>query len=272
MDPIDNTTPNNDEISDDDQNIEPNMFDLMEHILIRSLRGHSNGTASTSSSDPSRSSGHTFFSGTSSVPSTSSSPTFFGGTSSSGSPNDQNRHTDITQLLPLLMSMQQPTLLHSHCSICQQFETAVKDHIVIHAKRRLNPEIPVNTDDVDTLKDVMVDLWFDHHIEDAMEAFTIQNERRDRIERFIQSTMDMDKPPAESATDDMISSLSVNQCEEKTEESCSICLMQFDVGDEILKTKCEHGFHKMCIETWLKTNIKCPLCRCNAITGEIMET
>lgn len=46
----------------------------------------------------------------------------------------------------------------------------------------------------------------------------------------------------------------------KSFENCSICLNK--IFEDTLKiTKCNHTFHKDCIETWLITNKKCPLCR-----------
>ena len=180
---------------------------------------------------------------------------------------------NLNSLLPLLMSSSRgPRLFHTHCSICEQYESAIKTYVVSHAKNKQNPENQENTETIDTIYSTMNEMWLEHHIDDAIEAFTIQDERINRIEQFIQSTIDADKPPVEKASDEMISSLSVVQCEAKIDESCSICLMQFEINDEILKTKCNHSYHKICIVTWLKTNVKCPLCRCNAITGEIMDT
>jgi hypothetical protein len=47
-------------------------------------------------------------------------------------------------------------------------------------------------------------------------------------------------------------------------ESCSICIEEFknDTDNKIiLKLKCEHLFHKECLDPWLNTNKSCPLCR-----------
>ena len=43
--------------------------------------------------------------------------------------------------------------------------------------------------------------------------------------------------------------------------SCSVCLEEFKDNETISKTSCNHMFHENCLETWLKTNIKCPFCR-----------
>ena len=43
------------------------------------------------------------------------------------------------------------------------------------------------------------------------------------------------------------------------ESECSICLSQFDEGDEISILPCLHKFHKICITQWLKMSKKCPI-------------
>lgn len=40
---------------------------------------------------------------------------------------------------------------------------------------------------------------------------------------------------------------------------CAICLD--DVEDNSLKTKCNHLFHKGCIQDWIKKHNNCPMCR-----------
>ena len=55
----------------------------------------------------------------------------------------------------------------------------------------------------------------------------------------------------------------VNHLNKKTLEDigdCSICLKKMYCNDSV-KTECDHTFHKMCIETWLKSKDTCPLCR-----------
>lgn len=43
---------------------------------------------------------------------------------------------------------------------------------------------------------------------------------------------------------------------------CSVCLSEFEDGDHIrLLPKCNHAFHRHCIDTWLKSHCNCPLCR-----------
>ncbi|KAK1421177.1 hypothetical protein QVD17_23323 [Tagetes erecta] len=43
---------------------------------------------------------------------------------------------------------------------------------------------------------------------------------------------------------------------------CSICLVDYKPADIIrLLPECDHLFHRKCIDTWLKFNASCPVCR-----------
>ncbi|KAI8815784.1 uncharacterized protein EV422DRAFT_572484 [Fimicolochytrium jonesii] len=47
---------------------------------------------------------------------------------------------------------------------------------------------------------------------------------------------------------------------------CTVCLMEYDAGEEIKGTPCMHWFHGECLDQWLKNNNSCPICR-TSITG-----
>lgn len=48
-----------------------------------------------------------------------------------------------------------------------------------------------------------------------------------------------------------------------SDESCSICLAEYKVGEEVrAMPKCGHAFHKECVDRWLLTRSSfCPTCR-----------
>lgn len=43
--------------------------------------------------------------------------------------------------------------------------------------------------------------------------------------------------------------------------SCSICLVEYERGEDIGQLPCLHTFHLECIRTWLGETPTCPLCR-----------
>ena len=48
---------------------------------------------------------------------------------------------------------------------------------------------------------------------------------------------------------------------EMKDEICTICVSEYEVGDQITKTKCNHVFHTNCISEWVKYKTECPVCR-----------
>uniref|UniRef100_A0A2P2M5K0 Uncharacterized protein LOC105108889 n=2 Tax=Rhizophora mucronata TaxID=61149 RepID=A0A2P2M5K0_RHIMU len=42
---------------------------------------------------------------------------------------------------------------------------------------------------------------------------------------------------------------------------CSICLESFVEGDELIRLPCEHRFHSICLDPWVRTCGDCPYCR-----------
>jgi len=48
---------------------------------------------------------------------------------------------------------------------------------------------------------------------------------------------------------------------EQERERCTVCLVDFETGDDIRSLHCTHMFHVDCIDRWLVYNKKCPICR-----------
>ncbi|KAI8866020.1 hypothetical protein GQ42DRAFT_128776 [Ramicandelaber brevisporus] len=45
------------------------------------------------------------------------------------------------------------------------------------------------------------------------------------------------------------------------EQGCCICKVEYIEGDLLRGLPCRHGYHKDCIDRWLKSKNLCPLCR-----------
>ena len=52
---------------------------------------------------------------------------------------------------------------------------------------------------------------------------------------------------------------------EQPDDICTICLEEFKFNEELKKLKCNHIFHKECLEPWLNNKRKCPICRSDVI-------
>ncbi|KAI5930784.1 E3 ubiquitin-protein ligase RNF165, partial [Manis javanica] len=49
--------------------------------------------------------------------------------------------------------------------------------------------------------------------------------------------------------------------QEATDEQCTICLCTLEEGEDVRRLPCMHIFHQVCIDQWLATTTRCPLCR-----------
>lgn len=59
----------------------------------------------------------------------------------------------------------------------------------------------------------------------------------------------------------------ISHCSEQERERCTVCLSDFETGDELRALNCAHLFHTECIDRWLQYNKKCPVCRVDMDKG-----
>mmetsp|Transcript_96310 Transcript_96310/g.171111 ORF Transcript_96310/g.171111 Transcript_96310/m.171111 type:complete len:364 (-) Transcript_96310:81-1172(-) len=55
-------------------------------------------------------------------------------------------------------------------------------------------------------------------------------------------------------------SMSLDEHEQGSQASCSICLSDFKDGILLRRLPCGHHFHRHCVDKWLRRNKRCPLC------------
>ena len=64
----------------------------------------------------------------------------------------------------------------------------------------------------------------------------------------------------ENPIDNLQTLIITNQPYILPEDICTICLEEFKFDEELKKLKCNHIYHKECLEKWIYKNSICPLC------------
>lgn len=68
-----------------------------------------------------------------------------------------------------------------------------------------------------------------------------------------------------------VNSLPTFVCGSENQESppeCAVCLSEFQDGETgRILPECKHGFHAVCIDSWLRSHRDCPLCRARVKVG-----
>uniref|UniRef100_A0AAV2IUC2 RING-type E3 ubiquitin transferase n=1 Tax=Knipowitschia caucasica TaxID=637954 RepID=A0AAV2IUC2_KNICA len=55
--------------------------------------------------------------------------------------------------------------------------------------------------------------------------------------------------------------LKIDEEEMDVDEKCTICLSLLEDGEDVRRLPCMHLFHQGCVDQWLATSRKCPICR-----------
>uniref|UniRef100_A0A8C4QIV9 RING-type E3 ubiquitin transferase n=1 Tax=Eptatretus burgeri TaxID=7764 RepID=A0A8C4QIV9_EPTBU len=56
------------------------------------------------------------------------------------------------------------------------------------------------------------------------------------------------------------------------DEKCTICLSIIEEGEDVRRLPCMHLFHQLCVDQWLLTNKRCPICRVDIEAQLIFES
>jgi len=68
-------------------------------------------------------------------------------------------------------------------------------------------------------------------------------------------------PPAAAELVEQLESQPFSEELRKSSTQCSICMTDYNIGDEIIQLSCDHFFHTDCIKNWLSHHNTCPVCR-----------
>ena len=68
-------------------------------------------------------------------------------------------------------------------------------------------------------------------------------------------------PPASQAAVASLSRTSIQPSDVAQSSKCPVCLLPFDVDEEVVLMPCKHRFHEGCMLPWLQKTNSCPVCR-----------
>jgi len=52
------------------------------------------------------------------------------------------------------------------------------------------------------------------------------------------------------------------KCSKDDKTNCTVCLCDYEEGEELLSLPCFHSYHSVCIKNWMNKQDFCPICRC----------
>ena len=96
------------------------------------------------------------------------------------------------------------------------------------------------------------------NIEDMLDSYELNNMISEMIGNVNHGVNNLDEAITNVTMESMLCSNNID-----TDVKCSICLDSLceENDKQIVKTTCNHYFHRSCIVTWLREHRKCPLCQ-----------
>ena len=97
---------------------------------------------------------------------------------------------------------------------------------------------------------------------DDIEHFNLNDDDNDFEDDYDDSNYSIKKGLNKNILDNMeISKMKNVEKLDTDKKKCTICLENYQNGDDTIALPCIHIFHADCIKTWLKNNITCPICK-----------
>jgi len=85
--------------------------------------------------------------------------------------------------------------------------------------------------------------------------------------RFLQYMIHQERGADDKLLESLSSGVYHRSVHSDSDATCAICLVPYAEGESIRALPCPskkpHVFHMTCVDTWLRTNASCPLCRHN---------
>ena len=88
-----------------------------------------------------------------------------------------------------------------------------------------------------------------------------QGASEQRIDQLPTSKYNSGKPTSSSTSSSSSTESSSNDPDPNQDNTCSICMSEFEDGETIRRLPCFHAYHSSCIDQWLKQKAQCPVCR-----------
>ena len=102
----------------------------------------------------------------------------------------------------------------------------------------------------------------------GLNNFLLNHINDHQFENFINIITALDlqhkgNPPASERAINNLKKIEINDqnINEFKEQTCNVCLENFNAGQITMKLDCGHYFHEKCITHWLKMRNTCPVCR-----------
>lgn len=83
----------------------------------------------------------------------------------------------------------------------------------------------------------------------------------DILNRLMQSFQPRGPPPTSKDFIETLPRITMDSQLQQEQHRCPVCLLDYELDEEVLKLPCTHVFHQDCIETWLKQANTCCVCR-----------